>query len=401
MRDPRLHGCTPAVLVLAAVLSAALLLTACVPARADGPFSGAAAPSSANLRSGRWPRPRGSDQLSSRPVVRPRPASRRSPSAGRSVVVLAYHNVTPHPERDVDLPPETFRRQMAWLASHGFHTITATRLARAISGEATLPEKPVVIEFDDGRAEQAEYAAPILVDYRMTATFFVIPSQIGQSPGVAMSVAQVRRISRLGFDVQSHTWDHRSLARWVGETERRYLQRIRPELVRAKSWIERVTSKPVVALVYPMGFMDSSTRRGLAAAGYQVAFTGAGSPVVIGSNDPFYLPRYVIARDHTFDEFVADMSYGPLSLSGMHPEEGRMVDPVERLAVTVRDPKRRLSALRVAVDKGGRRATAVWANGAWRVSVPPRTYASGFHVVWVSARTSGWPRRGSWVFHVP
>ena len=74
------------------------------------------------------------------------------------VPVLLFHDVSPDAEGnapDITISPERFREIIAWLAARGYTGITARDWLNAQKGQGTLPEKPVVITFDDAYANIA------------------------------------------------------------------------------------------------------------------------------------------------------------------------------------------------------------------------------------------------------
>ena len=71
-------------------------------------------------------------------------------SAPRTVPVLNYHQVEVKDGNPLTLHPEQFEAQMAYLKEEGYTTVTIDELMDACENGAALPEKPVVITFDDG-----------------------------------------------------------------------------------------------------------------------------------------------------------------------------------------------------------------------------------------------------------
>ena len=91
------------------------------------------------------------------------------------VPVLMYHeiaDVTSTPSA-LTVTPEAFADQLAYLRDAGFTAVTAGALAKILAGGAgALPERPVVLTFDDGYADFYSRALPLLKQYGHTATLF-------------------------------------------------------------------------------------------------------------------------------------------------------------------------------------------------------------------------------------
>jgi peptidoglycan/xylan/chitin deacetylase (PgdA/CDA1 family) len=88
-----------------------------------------------------------------------------------------YHHVTPN-DGLVTVSPAMFRRQMAWLVRHGYRTIGCRDLERFLAGES-LPDKSVLLTFDDGYLDNYVYAHPILQDFGLQGVIFLITGLIG------------------------------------------------------------------------------------------------------------------------------------------------------------------------------------------------------------------------------
>src|SRR5690606_13926222 len=76
---------------------------------------------------------------------------------------------------------EHFESQMAWLSRSGYTTLDAERFAGFLRGEA-VPERSVLLTFDDGYLDNWVYAHPVLHKYGLKALLFLITGQIGQGP---------------------------------------------------------------------------------------------------------------------------------------------------------------------------------------------------------------------------
>jgi peptidoglycan/xylan/chitin deacetylase (PgdA/CDA1 family) len=125
--------------------------------------------------------------------------------AAQALPVLMYHHVTPN-DGLVTVSPETFRRQMAWLAGHGYRSIGCRDLEGFFNG-ATLPDKSVLITFDDGYLDNYVYAHPVLQAFGLQATIFLITGRIGEQ-------GQPRRHAGTGGDLPACP-NHRETKRLI------------------------------------------------------------------------------------------------------------------------------------------------------------------------------------------
>ena len=90
----------------------------------------------------------------------------------RKLPVLMYHHVGPYRPgtyRPITISPERFERQIRWLARRGYAGITPSDWLRWLREGKGLPEKPILLTFDDAYADVAQYALPILKRYGFSA----------------------------------------------------------------------------------------------------------------------------------------------------------------------------------------------------------------------------------------
>ena len=104
--------------------------------------------------------------------------------------------------------------------SAGFETVTAARLAQIMASQAgRLPDRAVVLTFDDGFEDFHRRAMPVLDQYGYTATVFVTtgwvqdagPHAAGRRPGRMLSWSQIAEVAQAGMEVGAHSWQHPQL----------------------------------------------------------------------------------------------------------------------------------------------------------------------------------------------
>lgn len=96
---------------------------------------------------------------------------------GRSAAILMYHSVMEDPSAkeaylgEIILSRRAFRQQMELLARH-FHPISLDQVGQFANGRAEIPDRAVVVTFDDGYTDNYEVAAPVLNELGVPATFY-------------------------------------------------------------------------------------------------------------------------------------------------------------------------------------------------------------------------------------
>ena len=124
------------------------------------------------------------------------------------VPVLVYHGIdpVPRPSEPYSITPAEFARHMAMLAGDGFHAISIAQYARFAGGDVEeLPDRPILITFDDGRLDSYQGADAILGRYGMRATMFVITAAANAAKPGYLSWPQLRAMAAGGrWDLQEH-----------------------------------------------------------------------------------------------------------------------------------------------------------------------------------------------------
>jgi peptidoglycan/xylan/chitin deacetylase (PgdA/CDA1 family) len=219
------------------------------------------------------------------------------------VPILMYHHVR-ELDRNTDpvtlrftVPPENFEAQCRYLRDQGYTAIDTRQLVDALIAGAPLPEKPVLITFDDGWAHHYTTVLPILERSGLRATFFVYTN--GASAGRAggyMSYDDLRDILRRGSDVQSHTVSHPMLSRLAPIDLDR-------ELSASKRELELKLGRPIDYLAYPFGDVDQRVIEATRAAGYRAAL-GTEASIVQRRADRWAFNRVIVSYTDGLDVFA-------------------------------------------------------------------------------------------------
>jgi len=187
-----------------------------------------------------------------------------------------------------------FIDQLQYLATHGYHAVTLAEVYLAMAGMRELPEKPVVLTFDDGGLDNYTVAFPLLRKYGFVAVFFVISKRIGADG--QMNWDQLREMASSGMHIQSHTVSHPDL-RDVSDA------RLRSELEDSRRTISEGVSQPGYVLAYPGGSYNARVIEATRAAGYVMAVTtDHGRPV--DPQAPFEIRRLRVPAFMSVSEFA-------------------------------------------------------------------------------------------------
>lgn len=187
------------------------------------------------------------------------------------VPILVYHSVRPakatdtKSQKEFNIEPERFIEQLRYLKTNGYTGISYDDLVAYFDGE-DLPEKPIIISFDDGWKNQYEYAFPILKAENFTATFFIFTNAIGHDN--YFSWDQLKELQQAGMKIGSHSRYHPYLWKITDNVE------LEKEIIGSKETIESQLGETVTVFAYPFGIYSSSTIDMVKSAGYSSARSG-------------------------------------------------------------------------------------------------------------------------------
>jgi peptidoglycan/xylan/chitin deacetylase (PgdA/CDA1 family) len=195
----------------------------------------------------------------------------------RGLTILGWHRIDDH-GGGLGTPAAEFANQLDALVQWGGHVLSLDEaLHRRNAG--TLPDRAVVLSFDDGYASVLELAWPMLRARGLPATLFVVGGYLdgrqrfpwdaeaaGSDHTRLATGEQIAAAAGEGLDVGSHTVTHR----WLPDLKERELER---ELSDSRAVTSELAGRHVHTLAYPMGGWTPATRRAAEAAGYRAALT--------------------------------------------------------------------------------------------------------------------------------
>jgi peptidoglycan/xylan/chitin deacetylase (PgdA/CDA1 family) len=154
------------------------------------------------------------------PVPTPTPRIEPTPDAvvrTARVPILMYHYLsTPPPDadiyrRDLSVSPELFAAHLDAMQAAGYTAISLYDLLAHLTQGAPLPDKPVILTFDDGYRDNFEHALPLLQERGMAATFFVVTDFIDEQRPAYLTWDMVRAMHAAGMAIEAHGRNHVTL----------------------------------------------------------------------------------------------------------------------------------------------------------------------------------------------
>ena len=165
--------------------------------------------------------------------------------AADGVPILVYHRVNDTDTNPTTLKVADFEAQLKYLVDNGYHVIAPDDLLDAWETGKPLPDKPIVLTFDDGHEDIYKNVFPLLQKYNMRATVFIVTDHICRKDYLSWDF--VRALQAGGYmDFESHTMTYKDLTTLKGD-------KLWNEIYGSKQAIEWALKKPAKFIAYPDG----------------------------------------------------------------------------------------------------------------------------------------------------
>ncbi|MCJ2178373.1 glycosyltransferase [Novosphingobium album (ex Hu et al. 2023)] len=223
--------------------------------------------------------------------------------------ILMYHRIAndgPEGLAQWRTLPAAFEQQLSWMRDNGWQGITLSRLQETFERGRALPERSVLLTFDDATRDFMDTALPLLHRYGFPSALFVPTGKVGQTAdwdqsfGEAAPLLNWEEITALRFcdvEIGAHGIMHLPL---TGLPSAQLLR----ELAGSRAVLQRVLDTPVTALAYPFGDFDPVIRDVAETCGYRLAFSCIDG-LMQQNSDSLVLPRQEVRGGISVTEFAA------------------------------------------------------------------------------------------------
>jgi peptidoglycan/xylan/chitin deacetylase (PgdA/CDA1 family) len=212
----------------------------------------------------------------------------------KSVPVLMYHSIGQAKFNPYVVSPTKFQEDMEYLKDNNYNTLSIDDFYRFIVDDEPIPQKSVLITFDDGYQDNYTQAYPILKKLGFKATIFVITGYLNKG-NMYLTTDELLAMEKNGIDIESHTVKHDKLGK---ETYSEQLNTLKE----SKSFLENLFNKKIEFLSYPFDSYNINTLKADKDAGYKMAFTTDGKWTSKG-NGLLTLNRVFISGFHSENSF--------------------------------------------------------------------------------------------------
>lgn len=173
-------------------------------------------------------------------------------------VILQYHHIADNTPPSTSLSPQVFRQQLSLLKSEGFQVWPLPKLVQALREKQSIPDRTVVITFDDAYDDIALNASPLLAQLGFPFTVFISTDFVDRRQKGYMTWDQLRALKRQGATLANHTRSHLHLLRPPpDQNEKQWLTTLRAELDGAEQRIKDETGEHWRYFAYPYGEADA------------------------------------------------------------------------------------------------------------------------------------------------
>lgn len=241
-------------------------------------------------------------------------AKKAETTAEPTVTVLMYHHLLPRGEagkyagNSIVTYAEEFEKQLDFLCENEYHTVTPAQIEAFFYEHTPLPDKAVLITFDDGYLSNAAVAYPLLKQRKMCATVFLVTGHLGEngqtfSPAlVQMTDEDTIKKTTDVFTYACHTEDLHKIHGGTAALCEATADERAADLQTSLAFLKTIHGASQTVFAYPYGAYNDKVKESLRQAGFRLAFR-ASEGVVTADSDPFALPRFPVDSGVSFSRF--------------------------------------------------------------------------------------------------
>ena len=212
-----------------------------------------------------------------------------------NVPILLYHHIGDSPSNSpYYVSAYEFEQQMYLLHEWGYQTISVELMISAIKGGAMLPQKPIILTFDDGSQSIYSTALPIMQKYDFTGTVYLVNNYLIATN--YLNVEEVLDLYAADWEIGSHSVTHTDLTLPSVDQEK--------EIVESRLRLQRQLDIPILTFAYPYGAYNVDSVYFARYAGY-IGAVGLGPSTRQGNKNLYYLYRRDIQGTYDIQTFAS------------------------------------------------------------------------------------------------
>lgn len=237
--------------------------------------------------------------------------------------IIMYHSLLKDKnlQNDYTISPSLFEEDLKYLTKNGYKTVTVSDLVDYVYHGGDLPQRCVMLTFDDGCYNNYYYAYPLLGEYQCRAVISPIASateRFTQSESISVTYGyisdeNIREMVSSGLvEIQNHSYDmhrltpRRGAEQKIGESDSEYREAITSDIKKAQNYLSENAGVTPECFVYPFGAKSGATLDIIKELGFMCTLTCTEKPNVI-TRDPeslFELGRYRRRAEESMGELL-------------------------------------------------------------------------------------------------
>lgn len=247
----------------------------------------------------------------------------------RRVPVIMYHHVTKEKSKagSYTVTTDELENDMKYISSQGYTAVSVSELIDYVYCGKELPEKSVVITFDDGFESYKVLALPIMARYNMKSAVFIIGHATDLYSKVSdhtisysnLNWEAVKELESSPFsEVHSHTYnlhhnekgERKGMSSLENESFSSYEKVLYKDLMKLQNLFKSKKLSAPTAIAYPYGAYDKNTTEIIKKLGFKVSFTCEGRISRISAGDPeslYNIGRFNRESGISAEEFFKDI----------------------------------------------------------------------------------------------
>jgi len=222
----------------------------------------------------------------------------------RSIKVLMYHRIVNDKavsqKHWTSLHVDDFRKQLSLLDQWGYTALSLRDYQMFLDGKLDLPNKPVILTFDDGYLDFYQCAYPLLHEFGFKAVVFVLgerkiksnfwDERLGIGGAPLMDGRHILELHEEGFEIGSHSLSHARLTELPDDM-------VWEQVSRSRILLEILLDAPVTSFSYPYGLLNSAVKNAVRESGYTFACSVGSGPAAF--NGDCYEIRRITIQSNT------------------------------------------------------------------------------------------------------
>lgn len=226
------------------------------------------------------------------------------------VPIIMYHSILRSKNGKYIVHPDTLEADLNYIKENGYTTITITDLINYVYSDSPLPEKPIIITFDDGHYNNLTYLLPLLEKYDMVAVISIVGNYTDSysetnetNPNYSYlrwcDINDMMKTNRIEF--QNHTYNMHSMSnlrngcmKKKNESIETYSSILKNDLSKLQNEFQTNTGYVPNTFTYPFGAISNASLNIVKELGFKASLS-CGEGINIITKDPeclYQLKRY-------------------------------------------------------------------------------------------------------------